>query len=434
MEFKATKTDEANAVITATITNDKIQVLIDKLAKQAAKSVDIQGFRKGKVPLAVVKQRFAQKLTQDAQGEAIKELLDKSLEELQIDKLSIIGDPAFVKFETKENKDIEVEIQISCKPQVELGDYESMLPEVKKIEVSDDEINTRLEELAKQDAQLTTITEDRAVQDKDFVVIDFEGFKDGVAFEGGKGEKYSLQIGSNSFIPGFEEQLIGMIAGEEKDITVTFPEDYQAKDLAGQEVVFKIKLHEIQEKQPQPIDDEFAKKMLPHEEDATLDKLKEQIKQQIKSEKTTQYILEELKPQFMEKLVEAIEFAVPESVLEQEINNAINKKANQMKPEEVEELKTNKEALDKIVEEVKPDAIRSVKATFIVDALAQATKLEVTDHEVNQTLYYEALMSGQDPQSVMKYYEEAGYIPAIKMSMLEQKVMTHIFNKKLEEE
>ena len=430
MEFNATKTNEANAVVTATIQADAIESSLNKLAKQAAKTMDVQGFRKGKVPVAVVKSRYAEKLTQDAEGEVIRDVMSGALSELKIDNSDIIGEPAITKFDKQENGNIEIEIQISCKPNVDLGDYKSLLPEIEAKEVTDAEVDERINTMAAQGTPLAKIKRKRMVKAGDHAVIDFEGFKDGVAFDGGKADKHVLEIGSNSFIPGFEDQVIGMKYEEEKEITVTFPAEYQSADLAGAEVVFKVKLHEIQEKVAPEINDEFAKKVLTNEENPTVEMLKEKISEQIKSEKMGTYYSEELKPAYLQTLVEKIDFVVPTSVLEQEINQALNNKVREMSEDELNALKEDQAKIEEMRTEATPDATNSVKATFIVDALAKAEGVEVTDQEVSQTLYYEAMMQGQDGQALIKQYEEAGYLPAIKMSMIEQKVINKLLDEK----
>lgn len=430
MEFNAKKIDEANAVVTATLLAKTIDDSLTKIAKEAAKTLDVQGFRKGKVPVAVVKSRYAEKLQQDAEGEALRAVLNEAMAELKIANSDLIGEPAITKFDKKENGDVEVEIQLSSRPQFDLGDYKAALPEIKTKKVTAKEIDEKLQEMAAHSAPLEKIKRKRMAKEGDFAVIDFEGFKDGVAFEGGKAENHTLEIGSGSFIPGFEEQVIGMKYEEEKEITVTFPKDYQAADLAGAEVVFKVKLHEIQEKAEPVIDDEFAKKVLPQEEDATVDTLKEKMKEQIKAEKTAKYYNEELKPAYLEALVEKVDFAVPTAVLEQEISQVLNNQVRSMSDAEIKELQENKEKIEEMRKEATPEATKSVKATFIVDALAKAEKVEVNDQEVTQTLYYEAMMQGQDGQALIKQYQEAGYLPAIKMSMIEQKVITKLLDEK----
>ncbi|MFW3344384.1 trigger factor [Aliarcobacter butzleri] len=431
MEFNANRVDEANAVITATLTKDSIENNLEKVAKQAAKTMNVQGFRKGKVPVAVVKQRYADKLREDAEADGIRKILADGLKLLDIKNSDLIGEPSVTKFDKKDNGDIEVELSVACKPNIDLGDYKSLVPAVKAIEIDIKKIDDRLTEIAQSSAPLEKIARKRAVKDGDFAVIDFEGFVDGVAFDGGKAEKYPLQIGSGSFIPGFEEQVIGMKYEEQKDITVKFPESYQAKDLAGKEAVFKVTLHEIQERAKPELNDEFAQKMLPGQKDVTIDTLRDRVKEQMLAEDKAKYYRDELKPVFLETLVEKINFALPRSVIEQEINYALNNKIRVMTEEEINELKENANKVEDIRNELKEDAVNSVKATFIIDALAKAENVQVSDQEVTQVLYFEAMQMGQNPQDVIKQYQQAGYLPAIKMSMIEEKVISKLLDEKL---
>ncbi|OCL94291.1 trigger factor [Arcobacter porcinus] len=430
MEFKTNRLDEANIEITATLKKEQIDKNLDKVAKEAAKTMNIQGFRKGKVPVNVVKQRYADKLQEDAQGEAIREVLNGGLKELDVKNSDLVGEPSITKFDKKDNGDIEIEISVATTPKIELGDYKKLVPAVKAIEVESKKIDERIEEIAIQSAPLTKISRKRAVKSGDYAVIDFEGFVDNVAFEGGKAEKYPLQVGSNSFIPGFEDQVIGMKYDEEKDVVVSFPAEYQAKDLAGKEAVFKVKLHEIQERVAGELTDEFAKQMLPNEKDATMDMLRDKIKEQLSATEKATYYREDLKPKFIEKLVKEIKFALPKTIVEQEINYALNNKIRAMSEAEINELKEDASKVEKIREELKEEASNSVKATFIIDALAKAEKVEVSDQEVSQVLYFEALQMGQNPQEVIKQYQEAGYLPAIKMSIIEEKVLSKLFDEK----
>jgi trigger factor len=431
MEFKANRVDEANAVVSATITKETIEANLDKVAKEAAKTMDIQGFRKGKVPVAVVKQRYAEKLTEDAEGEALREILSAGLKELNIDNADLVGEPSISKFEKKEDGSIDIEVSVASKPVIDLGDYKALVPAVEDKAVDANDIDAKLEEMASQSAPLTKIARKRMVKDQDHTVIDFEGFVDGVAFDGGKAEQFALQIGSGSFIPGFEEQVIGMKYEEQKDITVTFPAEYQSKDLAGKEAVFKVTLHEIQEKAAAELNDEFAAKMLQGEENATLETLKTKLEEQMKSEIMGKYYREELKPAYLETLVEKLTFALPATVVEQEINQALNNKAREMAEDEIKVLQEDSEKVEALREELRADAENSVKATFIVDALAKAEGVDVTDQEVSQVLYYEAMQMGQNPQDVLKQYQDAGYLPAIKMSMIEDKVVSKLLDEKL---
>ena len=431
MEFNANRVDEANAVITATVAKEIIEANLDKVAKQASKTMNIQGFRKGKVPVAVVKQRFADKLIEDAEGDAIRKVLKDGLKLLEIKNEDLIGEPSVSKFDKKEDGSIEIELSVACKPNIDLGDYKLLVPNVEDKEIDTKEIDARLEEIAKSSSPLEKIARKRAVKDGDHAVIDFEGFVDGVAFEGGKAEKYPLQIGSGSFIPGFEEQVIGMKYEEQKDIIVTFPASYQAKNLAGKEATFKVTLHEIQEKVTPELNDEFAQRMLPNQENVTIETLRDRIKEQMKAESKSVYYRDELKPAFLEILVEKIQFALPNSVVDQEINYALNNKIRAMSEEEINSLKEDASKVEEIRNELKEDATNSVKATFIIDALAKAENIQVSDQEVMQVLYYEAMQMGQNPQQMVKQYQEAGYLPAIKMSMIEEKVISKLLDEKL---
>ncbi len=431
MEFNAKRVDEANAEVSATLAKETIESNLDKVAKEAAKTLDIQGFRKGKVPVAVVKQRYADKLREDAEGEALRSVLNAGLKELNIENEDLVGEPAISKFDKKEDGSIEIEIKVATKPQIELGDYKSLVPAVESKEATDEEVTARLQEMAKQNAPLKKIARKRMVREEDHVVIDFEGFVDGVAFDGGKAEEYVLEIGSNSFIPGFEDQIIGMKYEEEKEITVTFPENYQAENLKGKDAVFKVKLHEIQEKAEAELNDEFAKQFLPDGEEATLENLKAKISEQLSAESKAKYYREDLKPVFLETLVKETKFALPSSVVDQEINYALNNKVRSLSEDEIKALQEDASKVEEMRDELREDAENSVKATFIVDALAKKEDVDVSDQEVMQVLYFEAMQMGQNPQEVVKQYQDNGYLPAIKMSMIEDKVITKLLDEKL---
>lgn len=430
MEFNAQKIDSANAVITSTIAKEVIEKNLSKVAKDASKNLKVDGFRKGKVPIAVVKARFGQKLEEDATSEALRVLFAEGLKELNINNEDLIGEPSITKFDKKEDGSIDVEVKLACRPTIDLGDYKALIPEVKAQEVTAEEIDKRLQDMAASSAPIEKLKRKRAAKSGDYAVIDFEGFVDGVAFDGGKAEKYTLQLGSNSFIPGFEDQVIGMKYDEQKDIVVTFPEQYQAKNLAGKEATFKVTLHELREKGEAVIDDEFAKKVLPNEENASVELLKEKIKEQIANEKKGSYYREELKPTYLDKLVETLQFALPATVVDQEINMALNSKVRSMNEEEIKALQEDASKVEALRDELREDAAKSVKATFIVDALSKAEDVTVSDQEVSQILYFEAMQMGQNPQEVLKQYQEAGYLPAIKMSMIEDKVITKLLDEK----
>ncbi|MFY9142677.1 trigger factor [Sulfuricurvum sp.] len=432
MQITTNKIDSANAKITAAITRGTIDANIEKLANQLSKEAKIAGFRKGKVPVSAVKKQYGERLVQDAEAQALRDLLDAGLQEMAIAADSLIGEPQIVKFDKNEN-DINVEVVIAMRPAIELGDYAAMVPEVAKPDIDDAAITARIEELASAQAPLVNVEEDRALISGDSALLDFEGFVDGEAFEGGKAEGFSLRLGSGQFIPGFEDQVIGMKKGEEKTIDVTFPENYGGAKLAGKPAQFKVKIQAIQAKEPVSLDDELAKKMLPGDENATLEALKEKVKEQLQSEAMSSLYNDELKPNLMETFVSAFTIDLPEFIIEQEMDMALNKKAREMNESEIEELRNDAEKVKAMRETFRDDASRAVKATFIVDALAKAENIIVNEQELMQTIYFEAMQMGQDPAAVYKHYQESGYLPAIQMAMIEDRVLSKLLNDKIKE-
>ena len=425
MNVTATKTDTANVLVTAKIESADIEKNLNKTAKQLAKTTNVDGFRKGKVPVATIKQMYGEKLGQDAENEAVQEIVATAKKDLELKAEDIIGDPTFKKYEKVEDG-IEVELTISLKPTIEAEGYDKLAPSYDEPTVEADELEERLNKLLENNAPFKKLTEERAIESGDQANFDFVGKVDGEEFDGGKAEGFELVIGSGQFIPGFEDQMIGMSKDETKDLTVTFPEEYQAKDLAGKEAVFTVTLHEIKARGAVELDKEMVKKLIPGDEEATADTVKEKIEEQIKSEKVSKIYNEELKPKLMEALVAEYSFDLPENIVEQEIDAQINQKAQTMSEEELAGYKGNDEKINELRDSVREDATNSVKATFLVDALARKEGIEVNDQEVSQTIYYEAMMSGQDPQQVIEYYQTNNLLPAIKMGMIEDKLFSKI--------
>ena len=431
MEIKSNKIDGANAEISATISMDEVNANIEKIAKELTKTANVQGFRKGKVPVAIVKKQYGEKLVQDAEAEALRDVLSQGLEDLNIANESLIGEPNISKFDKAEDK-IEVTVKVAMRPEIDFGDVDAMVPDFKKPTVSDKDVEKRIKDLAQQSAPLADIKRNRMMKKGDTAVIDFEGFVDGVAFEGGKAEGFALEIGSGQFIPGFEDQLIGVKRDEEVTLNVTFPENYGGKELAGKDAEFKVKVNQIQVKEDVELNDELAKKMLPGQDDATFAELEKQVRTQMENEELGKLYNDDLKPKLLEKIVDKVKFDLPEFVVEQEIDMALNKAAGAMSEDEIKELRENADKLTELRETFRDDAQKSVRATFIIDALAQAKGVKVEEQEVMQTIYYEAMQMGQDPKAAYDQYKEAGYIPAIQMSMVEDRVLSGLLNSKIE--
>ncbi|MRJ03363.1 MAG: trigger factor [Epsilonproteobacteria bacterium] len=434
MEIQATRVDNANAKIEAKISKEEIQKREEKAIKSLAKELKIPGFRKGKVPPALVRQRYGEKVAQDVERELIQEAINQGFNDLQIKREDMLGDPLFTKFE-KGEEGIELELEIGFRPQIDTSGYEELIPEVKEPEVSDEEVEERLKKLVEATAQFIENPRRKVAKEGDLVVIDFKGtLEDGTPIEGGSAENFELLLGSGQFIPGFEDQIVGMRKDETRTIKVTFPEDYPNKELAGKPAQFEVTLKAIKEKEKIEVNDEFAKRVMPGVEDANLEKLREEIRKQLKNEKLTKLYNDELKPKLIEALVEEFQFDLPQNIVDQEINVQLNGRMASMTKEEVEELQKNREKLEALKEEIRPEAEKSVKATFIVDALAKVEGIEVDDREVVQTIYYEALQMGRNPQEILEAYEKQGLLPAVKMAMIEDKLLTHLLNKKLERE
>jgi len=430
MEFKTKKIDSANAEITATLAQSDINANIDKIAKQLAKDAKIDGFRKGKVPVAIIKKQYGEKLVQDAESEALRKVLDAGLKDLGVDNDALIGEPQVTKFDKSDDK-IEVEVTIALRPEINIEGYADAVPEVKKPKITAKAVTERIQELGANQAPLKKVKEDRPAELGDTAIIDFEGSIDGELFEGGAAEKFELLLGSNQFIPGFEEQVVGMNRGEEKIIKVTFPADYGSEALAGKDSEFKVTLHELKRKDKVRLDAALAKKLIPGDEEATMDKLKEQVKAQMEKEEISKKFQEELKPTLLEAFVNKFNFDLPKFVVEQEMDMALNKKAQTMTEDEINELKENQDKVKELREEFREDAERSVKATFIIDALAKAENVKVEENEVMQTIYMEAMQTGQDPTAVYENYQKSGYLPAIQMAMVEDKVLSKIVEAKM---
>jgi len=431
MEITSNKIDGANAEIKATITTDEVNANLEKIAKQLSKTANVQGFRKGKVPVSIVKKQYGQKLVEDAEAEALREVLAEGLKELNIANESLIGEPNISQFDKSDDK-IEVTVKVAMRPEIDLSGADALVPDFAKPEIADEDIEARIKEIATQQAPLVDVEENRAIEKGDTAVIDFEGFVDGEAFEGGKAEGFALEVGSGQFIPGFEDQLVGAKCDDELSINVTFPTEYSAAHLAGKESEFKVKVNKIQAKEEVEINDELAKKLLPDDENADIAKVKAEVKTQMENEALGKLYNEDLKPTLLSKLVSEITFDLPAFVVDQEIDMAVNKKAGTMSEDEITELRENADKLTELRESFRDEASESVRATFIVDALAQEKGVKIEEQEVMQTIYYEAIQTGQDPQKAYEQYKEAGYIPAIQMSMVEDRVLSGLLNAKIE--
>ncbi|WP_300702040.1 trigger factor [uncultured Campylobacter sp.] len=432
MEIKAKALDTVNTQVTVDISSSDIKQEVEKLALKAAKTMKMDGFRVGKVPVSAVIKRYEKELKQDAEQALIKESITKALKDSKKEAKDLVGEPYFEKVERKD-EGLQGELILSFKPELKLDGYEELIPSYQTPRVTKKEIDEKKENLLKNFAKTESIKEDRELKEKDFAKFDFEGFVDDKAFDGGKAENYTLEIGSKQFIPGFEDGMLGMKKGEQRDIKVKFPDDYASANLAGKDAVFKIKLHDIMELKFPNLDDDLLKKILPNEKEPSEEMLDNKLKEQIKNEKLYKLINDELKVKLADALLEKYDFDIPKGILEQEIDVQFRNAISTYTKEELESFKTDESKYKEKRESFRKEAVKSVKLTFIIDELARLRNIFVNDQEVIQAVYFEAYRYGSDPQKLLESYRQQGILPVVKMSLLEEKLFNDIFSSKEKE-
>ena len=383
MNCKLEKTENANEVkFEITVEAAKFEDAMKKVYFKSAKYFNIPGFRKGKAPMQIVEKYYGPEIFyEDAFNEIAQEALEEAVEE---NKLDVVSRPEVDVKQMEKGKDLIFTVVMQTKPEAEVSKYKGI--EIKKVEynVTDEDIEHELHHMQEHNSRLISV-EDRAVESGDTTTIDFEGSVDGVPFEGGKAENYDLEIGSNTFIPGFEDQIIGMKIDEEKDVKVKFPEEYFSKELAGKDAVFKVKLHEIKKKELPELDDEFAKDV---SEFDTLKELKADIKakQEKQNEEKAKY---ETQDAVIKALCEKTKVEIPSGMVEMEVENML-KDFEQRLAYQGLNLEQYFKMMGKTEEEVKkeyePQAIEGIKSRLALEAVIKAEKIEATDKEVEDKM------------------------------------------------
>ena len=399
MSIKIEKTENKNELkLEFKIEAKKFDEAIMKVYTKSAKYFNIPGFRKGKAPFNIVERMYGDEIFyEDAFNELVPPIYDKEIEE---NKLEVVSRPDIHIENMKKGEDLVFTATVQTKPEVVLGQYKGV--ELKKVEykVTDEDVNHELEHMQEHNARIITV-EDRPVKEKDIAVIDFEGFVDGKAFEGGKAENHELEIGSNTFIPGFEDQIIGMKAGEEKDINVTFPEDYFSKDLAGKEATFKVKLHEIKEKKLPTLDDEFAKDV---SEFDTLNDLKTSIKEK-KQAQNDDRAKHETESLAIEAVSNNTPIDIPSGMIETEIDAMIRDLEQQLSYQGInldQYLHMINKTRKEIEDNYKEQAEKNVKSRLVLEAIIKEEKLEASDDEVSAKIKEMATNYGRKEEELNK--------------------------------
>ncbi|MEE4560255.1 trigger factor [Bacillus velezensis] len=383
MSVKWEKQEGNEGVLTVEVDADTFKTALDDAFKKVVKQVSIPGFRKGKVPRGLFEQRFGvEALYQDALDILLPVEYPKAVEEAGIEP---VDRPEIDVEKIEKGESLIFTAKVTVKPEVKLGDYKGLGIEKDDTAVTDEDVQNELKALQERQAELV-VKEEGAVENGDTVVLDFEGFVDGEAFEGGKAENYSLEVGSGSFIPGFEEQLTGLEAGAEKDVEVTFPEEYHAEELAGKPAVFKVKIHEIKAKELPELNDEFAKDI--DEEVETLAELTEKTKKRLEEAKENEADAK-LREELVLKASENAEADVPQAMIDTELDRMLKEFEQRLQMQGMNlELYTQFSGQDEnaLKEQMKEDAAKRVKSNLTLEAIAQAENLEVTGEEVEAEL------------------------------------------------
>ncbi len=382
MSLQVEKLEKNMAKLTIEASAEEFEGALQKAYLKSRNKINVQGFRKGKAPRAIIEKMYGASIFyEDAANEIIPEAYEKAVSESDLD---IVSRPDIDVVQVEKGKTFIFTAEVALKPEVTLGDYKELEVEKKEIEVTEDEIMAQINKELEQNSRMLTI-DDRAIQDGDITVIDFEGFVDGTPFEGGKGENYSLTIGSHSFIDTFEEQLIGKTIGEEVEVNVTFPEDYQAKELAGKPALFKVSIKEIKVKELPALDDDFAQDI---SEFDTLDEYKESIKATIKENKEKE-AKTAIENDLVDKVIENASMDIPEAMIATQANQLADEFAQRIQYQGLSlEQYFQFTGMDakKFLESLRPQAVKRIQSRLVLEAIVKAENIEVTEEELEKEL------------------------------------------------
>lgn len=382
MSLQVEKLEKNMAKLTIEVSADDLEKALQSAYMKQKNKISLPGFRKGKVPRQMIEKMYGAEIFYD---DAANALIPKAYADAYDEcELEIVSRPEIDVVQIEKGKPFIFTAEVATKPEVTLGEYKGL--EVDKIStrVTQKEVDAKVQEEAEKNARTITV-EDRPVQDGDEVILDFEGFVDGVAFEGGKGENYPLTIGSGSFIPGFEEQLVGAEAEKEVEVNVTFPEDYHAEDLKGKAAVFKCTIHEIKAKELPEIDDEFAAEV---SEFDTLEEYKADIKAKIKEQKASEGKTKQ-EDQVVEQAVKNAEYEIPKAMIETQALQMVEDFGQRIQSQGLtmeQYFQFTGMTADKMLEEMRPQAIKRIETRLVLEAIAKAENIEISDEKLDEEL------------------------------------------------
>ena len=385
------------------------------------KDAKVDGFRKGHVPADVLEKKFKKEIEGEILNHIISEEYRKAVEE---NNLSPIADIKLEKYENNEDN-VEVVFTIPVLPEINLGDYKSVKVEKEALDVNDEKVNAEIEIMRSNAGKLKEVADDEAAQDKDVTNINFEGFIDGEAFDGGKAEGFDLTLGSKSFIDTFEDQIIGHKKGDEFDVNVTFPEEYHAENLKGKPAVFKVKVNSIKRKEEAELNEDLAKELGYDSVEDLKAKTRENL---IKREEAR--IENEYRGKVVDAVVDSINFEIPEAVVEREIQFQINRFAQQLQMQGMslnQYFEMTGQDIEKMRESIKESAEKSVKRDLVLTEIAKAENVQATEEEVNAELDRTALMYGMDREGLIAEVRKSGnyarFIDEIKYQIINRKTV-----------
>lgn len=434
--MEITQINGATFGVKISVTKNDIEKNAKNILTRLAKTTKIAGFRVGKVPENVIKNRYGESIKNDAKNDALREKIKHATDEISATR-RVIGQ-AFVDKIDEKDGDFFANVKISVIPEFSVDNLLDFTPDFRIPEADDTAIDARIKNLAMATAELSNAPENHEISTDDVVIFDFSGEIDGKKFDGSSAQNVSLQIGSGTFIPGFEDALKGLKIGDEKDISLQFPENYHVKNLAGKNAIFAVKIHEIKQKNlPENLHtDEIARQIL--KKDANFAKLREEVKKEIENEAKNALYVERVKFEFVDALLKNIIFDLPENIIEQEMDILLQNTLNSLSPAEVSDLTALKKSdenafaaeLKNRRENLRENATKSVHLTLLIDAAAKKYEITVSDSEILNAIYFEALQNGLDPKTLAQNYEKNGLLPAVKMAILEDKVLKFLLDKK----
>lgn len=399
MNVKVEELENSEVKLEITVSAEKFEEGMNKAFFKNAKYFSVPGFRKGKAPRARVEKYYGEHvLYEDAFNEIAPEIYEEALKENNIEA---VARPEIDITQIGNGKDLIFTAIVTVKPKVELGKYKGIKIEKKEYPVTDEDVDNAIKAMAEKNARIITCDDDKILEKGDTALIDFEGFVGGEAFEGGKGENYSLEIGSNTFIPGFEDQLIGLKKGEETDVNVSFPENYFSKELAGKPATFKVKVNEIKTKEYPKMDDEFAKDV---SEFDTLKELKADTRAHLEEENSrrAKYEMEE---DAIEEVTHSAKIDIPAKMLDAEIDGYIHDMNHRLEHQGMTldmYMQMMNTDLASVREQFRGKAEHNIMTRLVLEAIFEAEKIEITDEDINKKLADVAKEYGRDAEEFVK--------------------------------